>query len=107
MANEESQCGTLTSSQPFRIISLDGGGVHAASHLPLIGDLEQHIETTIASSSAFQMLVDTSTGALGGGGGNICRGGRRRKSTTFTNGALQGRILRLLITLRHDYSKPS
>jgi patatin-like phospholipase/acyl hydrolase len=49
---------------PFRLMSFDGGGLHAVSYLPVLLALEKHLGETIASSSHFHMLAGTSTGAI-------------------------------------------
>lgn len=48
----------------LRILSLDGGGVHAVSYLPVLTELERWLGKTIPESNQFDMLVGTSTGAI-------------------------------------------
>jgi len=47
-----------------RILSLDGGGVHALSFLPIIEHIENFLACEVAASGQFQMFVGTSTGAI-------------------------------------------
>ena len=49
---------------PYRILSLDGGGVLALSFLPIIERIEEHLNCGVAESGQFQMFVGTSTGAI-------------------------------------------
>lgn len=50
--------------QPDRILSFDGGGLHALSYLPVLGHLERTLGCPVAESGQFRMLVGTSTGAI-------------------------------------------
>ena len=43
--------------ESFRIASFDGGGVHAASYIPILCDLEEHLNATIAVSGQLRMLL--------------------------------------------------
>lgn len=49
---------------PYRILSFDGGGLHALSYLPIVENLEQFLANTIARSEQFDLLVGTSTGSI-------------------------------------------
>jgi predicted acylesterase/phospholipase RssA len=51
-------------TKPYRILSLDGGGVHALSYLPIIREIEEHLGRSVAESGDFRMFVGTSTGAI-------------------------------------------
>jgi patatin-like phospholipase/acyl hydrolase/WD40 repeat protein len=53
-----------TTQRLFRLVSFDGGGVHAASYLPVIARLEGLLGTTLAESGEFGMFAGTSTGAI-------------------------------------------
>ena len=53
-----------SATRPFRIMSFDGGGVHAASYLPVISDLEQHLAARVVESKHVRLLVGTSTGTI-------------------------------------------
>jgi WD40 repeat protein len=50
--------------RPYRILSFDGGGVHALSYLPVLEDLEDYLGRGLAESGHFDLFVGTSTGAI-------------------------------------------
>jgi uncharacterized protein len=50
--------------EPCRVLSFDGGGVHALSYLPILDHLERYLGSKIADGKHFQLLVGTSTGTI-------------------------------------------
>ncbi len=51
-------------TRPVRICSFDGGGVHAASYLPVVSRLESLLGGTLAESGSVAIVAGTSTGAI-------------------------------------------
>src|ERR1700682_5118421 len=54
----------VTMPRPYRILSFDGGGVHALSYLPIVEEIEKYLGRGVAESGEFRMFVGTSTGAI-------------------------------------------
>jgi WD40 repeat protein len=63
-APEADTPGTEPVTERYRILSFDGGGVHALSYLPILDHLERYLGEPIHQSNQFRLLVGTSTGTI-------------------------------------------
>jgi WD40 repeat protein/patatin-like phospholipase/acyl hydrolase len=51
-------------SREYRVLSLDGGGVHALAYLPILARIEERLNAKVVESGQFRLLAGTSTGVI-------------------------------------------
>lgn len=55
---------TARDKKPYRILTLEGGGIYTLSYLPILEELERFLNGNIAKSQQFQKIVSFSTGSI-------------------------------------------